>query len=493
MDLRPLQNYIAGQWVDADHSGLLPVENPSTGAIIGNVPLSTAAETQRAIEAAAAAFPAWSRTPVSRRAHYLFALLEHLRKNEEELARSITEENGKSLTDARAEVKRLVENCEVACGMPILQQGAKLIGASDGIDGEVLRLPIGVFGMIAPFNFPGMVPFWFLPYAIAAGNTYVLKPSEQTPLTLQRIGRLIAQTNLPPGVFNLVHGDRVVGEALMDHPQVKGISLVGSTRTCQAVAERCTRNRKRFQAMGGAKNHLVVMPDARVDEVVRNLLSSCFGCAGQRCMAASAIVAVGDDTYDAVCQRLVDAARRVIVGNPLDPAVAEEPMLMGPVISAKALAFVHEMIDTGIREGARLVLDGRAVQVAGAEKGHFIGPTIFTNVKPGMAIHRTEIFGPVVVVLRAASFDDAVAILNGHAYGNGASIYSQNGYWVRRFKLEVDCGMIGVNVGIPAPVAHMPFGGMKASQFSQIKAQGRAVIDFFTESKVITERYWTEV
>ena len=492
MDLRPLQNHIAGQWVDAEHSGLLPVENPSTGAIIGHVPLSTVGETHRAIEAAASAFPAWSRTPVSRRAQYLFALLELLRKSEEEIARSITEENGKSLTDARAEVKRLVENCEVACGMPVLQQGAKLIGASDGIDGEVLRLPIGVFGMIAPFNFPGMVPFWFLPYAIAAGNTYVLKPSEQTPLTMQRIARLIAQTNLPPGVFNLVHGDRAVGEALMDHPQVKGVSLVGSTRTCQAVAERCTRNRKRFQAMGGAKNHLVVMPDARVEEVVRNLLSSCFGCAGQRCMAASAIVAVGDATYDAVCQRLLEAARRVIVGNPLDPAVAEEPMLMGPVISAKALAFVHEMIDTGVCEGARLALDGRGVRVAGAEKGHFIGPTIFTEVKPGMAIHRTEIFGPVVVVLRAGSFDEAVSILNGHAYGNGASIYSQNGYWVRRFKLEVECGMIGVNVGIPAPVAHMPFGGMKASQFSQIKAQGRAVIDFFTEPKVITERYWTE-
>jgi malonate-semialdehyde dehydrogenase (acetylating)/methylmalonate-semialdehyde dehydrogenase len=492
MDLRPLQNHIAGQWVDAEHSGLLPVENPSTGAIIGQVPLSTTAETHRAIEAAASAFPGWSRTPVSRRAQYLFALLELLRKSEEEIARSITEENGKSLTDARAEVKRLVENCEVACGMPVLQQGAKLIGASDGIDGEVLRLPIGVFGMIAPFNFPGMVPFWFLPYAIAAGNTYVLKPSEQTPLTMQRIARLIAQTNLPPGVFNLVHGDRTVGEALMDHPQVKGLSLVGSTRTCQAVAERCTRNRKRFQAMGGAKNHLVVMPDARVEEVVRNLLSSCFGCAGQRCMAASAIVAVGDATYDAVCQRLLEAARRVIVGNPLDPAVAEEPMLMGPVISAKALAFVHEMIEAGVREGARLALDGRGVQVAGAEKGHFIGPTIFTEVKPGMAIHRTEIFGPVVVVLRAGSFDEAVSILNGHAYGNGASIYSQNGYWVRRFKLEVECGMIGVNVGIPAPVAHMPFGGMKASQFSQIKAQGRAVIDFFTEPKVITERYWAE-
>lgn len=492
MDLSPLQNYIAGRWVDAATSGILPVENPSTTDIIASVPLSTVEETHRAIDAAVAAFPAWSRTPVARRAQYLFALLEHLRGSEEELARSITEENGKSLTDARAEVKRLVENCEVACGMPILQQGHKLIGASDGIDGEVLRLPIGVFGMIAPFNFPGMVPFWFLPYAIAAGNTYVLKPSEQTPLTMQRITRLIAQIGLPPGVFNLVHGDRVVAEALMDHPSVRGVSLVGSTRTCQAVAERCTRNRKRFQAMGGAKNHLVVMPDARVDEVVRNLLSSCFGCAGQRCMAASAIVAVGEATYQAVCQRLVEAAGRVVVGNPLDPAVAEEPMLMGPVISAKALAFVHEMIETGVREGARLAVDGRGVRVAGAGKGHFIGPTIFTDVTPGMAIHRTEIFGPVVVVLRAATFDDAVSILNGHAYGNGASIYSQNGYWVRRFKLEVDCGMIGVNVGIPAPVAHLPFGGMKASQFSQIKAQGRAVVDFFTEPKVITERYWPE-
>ncbi len=494
MDSRPLQNYIAGSWVDAEHSGILPVENPSTGSVLAAVPLSTAAETHRAVDAAAAAFPAWSRTPVSRRVQYLFALLELLRKNEEDIARSITEENGKSLTDARAEVKRLVENCEVACGMPVLQQGSKLIGASDGIDGEVLRLPIGVFAMIAPFNFPGMVPFWFFPYAIASGNTYVLKPSEQTPLTMQRIAGLVAQTQLPPGVFNLVHGDRVVGEALMDHPQVKGVSLVGSTRTCQAVAERCTRNRKRFQAMGGAKNHLVVMPDARVDEVVRNLLSSCFGCAGQRCMAASAIVAVGDATYEAVCQRLVEAAKKVIVGNPLDPAIAEEPMLMGPVISGKALAFVHEMIETGVREGARLTLDGRSVRVtgAGADKGHFIGPTVFTDVQPGMAIHRTEIFGPVVVVLRAGSFDEAVSILNGHAYGNGASIYSQNGYWVRRFKLEVDCGMIGVNVGIPAPVAYLPFGGMKASQFSQIKAQGRAVIDFFTEPKVITERYWPE-
>jgi malonate-semialdehyde dehydrogenase (acetylating)/methylmalonate-semialdehyde dehydrogenase len=337
-----------------------------------------------------------------------------------------------------------------------------------------------------------MVPFWFLPYAIAAGNTYVLKPSEQTPLTMQRVTRLIHDAGFPPGVFNLVHGDSTVANALMEHPQVQGVSLVGSTRTCRAVAEKCVRHKKRFQAMGGAKNHLVVMPDTRQDEVIRNLLSSCFGCAGQRCMAASAIVAVGEATYTQLCSRLVEACRDVIAANPLDPAVADHPMVMGPVISAKAREFIHAMIETGIGEGAHLALDGRGVQPTGCSGGHFVGPTVFTEVRPGMAIHATEIFGPVVVVLRAGDFDEAVRILNEHPYGNGASIYTQSGYWARRFKLEVQCGMIGVNVGIPAPVAHLPFGGMKASQFSDIKAQGRAVIDFFTERKVITERYWPE-
>jgi malonate-semialdehyde dehydrogenase (acetylating)/methylmalonate-semialdehyde dehydrogenase len=258
------------------------------------------------------------------------------------------------------------------------------------------------------------------------------------------------------------------------------------------VAEKCARNKKRFQAMGGAKNHLVVMPDARMDEVIRNLLSSCFGCAGQRCMAASAIVAVGPDTHDRLCERLLAACRKVIVANPLDPAVAEEPMLMGPVISTRAKETICGLIETGIREGATLAIDGRGVQVPGCEGGHFLGPTVFTDVRPGMMIHQTEIFGPVVVVLRADTFDEAVRILNDHPYGNGASIYTQNGYWARRFKLEVECGMIGINVGIPAPVAHLPFGGMKMSQFSDIKAQGRAVIDFFTERKVVTERYWPE-
>ncbi|MBX3744663.1 MAG: CoA-acylating methylmalonate-semialdehyde dehydrogenase [Verrucomicrobiae bacterium] len=491
-EFTPLKNYIGGQWSDAECSGTLPIENPSTGALLGVVPLSTPAEVARAVAAADTAFPTWSRTPGSRRAEYLFRLLERLRADEESLARSITGENGKSLPDARAEMKRLIENCEVACGLPVLQQGDKLIGAAEGIDGEVLRLPIGVFAMAGPFNFPGMVPFWFLPYAIAAGNTFVVKPSEQTPLTLQRIAGHFHAVGLPAGVVNVIHGDRTVVETLIDHPRVRGLSLVGSSRTARAVATRCAAAGKRFQAMGGAKNHLVVMPDARVDEAVRNMISSCFGCAGQRCMAASAIVAVGREVHDQVCRQLVQACTHVTVANPLDPAVANDPMVIGPVISAKARQFVLEMIETGVREGAELLADGRHVRVPGAEQGHFIGPTVFRGVRPGMAIHRTEIFGPVVVVLEAASFEEAVAIINQHEYGNGASIYTRSGYWARRFKLEVECGMIGVNVGIPAPVAHLPFGGMRGSQFSDIKAQGRAVIDFYTEPRIVTERFWPE-
>jgi malonate-semialdehyde dehydrogenase (acetylating)/methylmalonate-semialdehyde dehydrogenase len=487
-----LKNYVAGRWTDAERSGTLPVENPSTGDVLAHVPLSTPAEVHRAVAAAADAFPAWSRTPASRRADYLFGLLERLRADEEILARCITQENGKSLPDARAEVKRLIENCEVAYGSPVLQQGDKLIGASEGIDGEVIRVPLGVFAMAGPFNFPGMVPFWFLPYAVAAGNTFVVKPSEQTPLTLQRIVQYLHDVQLPAGVVNLVNGDRTVVEALIDHPAVKGFSLVGSSRTARSVAERCARAGKRFQAMGGAKNHLVVMPDARIDEAVRNMISSCFGCAGQRCMAASAIVTVGDATHRKVCEQLAAATREVKVANPLDPRIAGESMVVGPVISEKARQFILKMIDTGVQEGAELLVDGRGVKVDGCEQGHFIGPTIFAAVQPGMSIHRTEIFGPVVVVLKAESFEDAVRIINRHEYGNGASIYTQSGHWARRFKLEVECGMIGINVGIPAPVAHLPFGGMKASQLSDIKAQGKSVLHFFTEEKIVTERFWPE-
>lgn len=492
MSVRVVKNYVFGEWVEPDSSGFLDVENPSTADVIGSVPLSTTAEVDRAVQAAVAAFPEWSQTPVARRIEPLRILAELLRANEEKVARTLTEEMGKSLPDARAEMKRAFENCDVACGMPTLLQGDKLIGASFDIDGEVLRLPIGVFAMIAPFNFPAMVPFWFLPYAIAAGNTFVLKPSEQVPLTMALITELIDETGLPPGVFGLVNGDRVVAEGFIADPRIQGVSFVGSTRVCRQIAEGCAKAGKRFQAMGSAKNHLVVMPDAKLDEVIRNMVTSCYGCAGQRCMASSAIVAVGDETYQTVCERFVAESKQVIVADPLDPKVADEATVMGPVVSAKAKGFILEMVETGIREGATLALDGRDLVVPGCENGYFVGPTVFTDVRPGMKIHETEIFGPVVVILKADSLDEAISIINDHQYGNGASIYTQNGYWARKFKLETLAGMIGVNVGIPAPVSYLPFGGMKASQFADIKAQGKAIVDFYTESKIITERYWPE-
>lgn len=489
---RTARNYVQGAWVEARATSFLDVPNPATGEVIAQTPLGDATDAVAAIEAAAAAFVRWRRTPAARRVEPLLQLARLLRENEEKIARTITLEMGKSLADSRAEVRRTIENVDVACSAPMLQQGDKLIGASQDIDGEVLRVPRGVYTVIPPFNFPAMVPFWFVPYAIATGNTVVIKPSERVPLTMQLITELIAQTELPPGVFNLVNGGEAVAHAFMTHPQVAGVSMVGSSRVARIVAETCAREGKRFQAMGGAKNHLVVMPDAKLSEVVRNMTTSCYGCAGQRCMASSAIVAVGDDTYRNVCDAFVAASRRVLVANPLDPAVAEEPMLMGPVISAKAKEFILGMIATGVAEGAKLAYDRRHVTVPGSEGGFYVGPVVFTDVRPGMTIHRTEIFGPVAVILRAASLDEAIGIINAHRYGNGASIYTQNGYWARRFKLEAQAGMIGVNVGIPAPVAMLPFGGTKDSLYSETKSQGRTVFNFFVEEKIVTERYWPE-
>ena len=487
-----LRNHIGGRFLEPARADWLPVENPATGAVLGEVPLSGSDDVAAAVAAAKAAFPAWAAAPADKRVAPLFALESLMRQRREQLVRTLVEENGKSIPDARAEIDRTLENVQVACGMPILQQGDKLVGAAPGIDGEVLRLPIGVFAMIAPFNFPAMVPFWFLPYAVATGNTFVVKPSELVPGTMQLLMEWLAEAGLPAGVVNLVNGDRGVSEALIAHPDVAGISVVGRSATCQAIASACVAANKRFQAMGGAKNHLVVMPDAKLDEAVRNMITSGYGCAGQRCMASSAIVAVGGSHYADVVEQFVAASKQVKVADPLDPAVANEAMVMGPVISARSRSFIHEMIDTGVKEGARLLLDGRDIAVKGRERGHFVGPTVFADVTPGMQVHQTEIFGPVQVMLRADTLDDAIAIINRHPYGNGASIYTQNGYYARRFKMETQAGMIGVNVGIPAPVASLPFGGMKASQFSHIKAQGKSIVSFFTQEKIVTERYWPE-
>jgi malonate-semialdehyde dehydrogenase (acetylating)/methylmalonate-semialdehyde dehydrogenase len=492
VSVQHLRNYVNGEWYEPRDCGWLDVENPSTGAVIARTPLSGAADVAAAVAAAKQAFPAWSRTPADRRVEPLFRLAALVRDNRETLARSIVEENGKSLPDARAEIDRTLENVETACGMPVLQQGDKLIGAAPGIDGEVLRLPVGVFAVVPPFNFPAMVPFWFIPYAVATGNTVVVKPSELVPCTMRFLAEYAERSGLPKGVLNLVNGDKGVVRALLDHPDVAGVSFVGRTETCRIIVEGCSRTNKRFQAMGGAKNHLVVMPDARMDEAIRNMITSGYGCAGQRCMASSAIVCVGERTYEGVSDAFVRASRDVIVADPLDPKVAKTPMVMGPVISAKARDFILSMIDAGVKEGATLALDGRGVTVPGRERGHFLGPTVFTDVRPGMAIHRTEIFGPVQVILRAGTLDEAIRIINEHPYGNGASIYTQNGFHARRFKLEAQAGMIGVNVGIPAPVACLPFGGTKSSQFSHVKAQGRSIVRFFTEEKIVTERYWPE-
>jgi malonate-semialdehyde dehydrogenase (acetylating)/methylmalonate-semialdehyde dehydrogenase len=487
-----LNHYINGQFAPSPESMFLNVENPGNGEVITQVPLSTRKQVGQAVSAAQSAFTVWRHTPVSKRVSYLYKLVQLLRENEDQISRTLVLEMGKSLPDAYAEMKRVFENIETACGMPMLQQGDKAIGCASGIDGEVLRLPLGVFGIISPFNFPAMVPFWFLPYAIATGNTCVVKVSEQVPGTMSLIAKYIDQTGLPAGVFNLVHGDKTAAAALLDHPLVKGVSFVGSSQIAKLVAEKCAQTNKRCQAMGGAKNHLVVMPDTKINEVVRNMIVSCFGCAGQRCMAASAIVTVGQETHQLICEQLIAAAKKLTVANPLDSKVLNDATAVGPVISAAAKERILGLIQEGVDEGATLALDGRNITVLDGQAGHYVGPTIFTDVKPGMKIHQTEIFGPVVVIINANTLDEAIEIINNHPYGNGASIYTQNGHWAREFKLNVECGMIGVNVGIPAPVAYLPFGGMKQSIFSNTKAQGKAVIDFYTEQKIITERYWPE-
>ncbi|MDP6360992.1 MAG: CoA-acylating methylmalonate-semialdehyde dehydrogenase, partial [Planctomycetota bacterium] len=477
MKPKKVGNYVNGRWLEPKGHKLLDIENPSTGDILGQVQLSTAEDVDIAVRAARAAFCDWSKTPVTRRVDCLYSLRELLKQNEEEISRTLVAEMGKSLPDARAEMKRAGQNIEAACGMPILQQGDKMIGCAGGIDGEVLHLPVGVFAAITPFNFPAMAPFWFIPYALATGNTFVLKPSEQVPLTMELITGYIDQTGLPPGVFNLVNGDKTAATALIDHPDVNGLSFVGKSSIARLVAEKCAASNKRYQAMGSAKNHLVVMPDYNhTDALIRNMSTSCYGCAGQRCMASSAIIAVGDEMYQTLCERFVSDSKAFVVANPLDPSVADEPRLTGPVISAAAKEFILKMIDKGIEEGATLALDGRGIEVPGCEQGHFVGPTVFTDVKPGMEIHKTEIFAPVVVILKADALDEAIQIINDHQYANACSIYTQNGHYARKFKLEARCGMIGVNVGVPAPVPFLPFGGMDASMISDIKMQGRSAV-----------------
>ncbi|WP_437776413.1 CoA-acylating methylmalonate-semialdehyde dehydrogenase [Sorangium sp. So ce1097] len=482
--MRVLENFIGGAWSRASGKTHLEVKNPATGEALAEVPLSTAADVDAAVKAAQAAFPGWSATPPVQRARYLFKLREIFDAHRDEIAAICTSEHGKTLSEARNDFGRGIENVEHAAGIPALLMGQGLEDVASGIDCHTIRQPLGVFAAITPFNFPPMVPLWFLPYAIATGNTFVLKPSEQAPLSQQRIFELIEQVGLPPGVVSLVHGGRDVVNAFCAHPDIAGVSFVGSSAVARHVYKSAAAAGKRVQALGGAKNFLVVMPDADRQRAVANVAESIFGCSGQRCLAGSVVVCVGD-THEAVREALVRHAKAIVLGDGSKPGVT-----MGPVISAAHRDRVISYIDKGVSEGATLLLDGRDAKVEGYPHGNWVGPTVFDDVRPGMVIATEEIFGPVACLMRARDLDEAIAIANLSEYGNAASIYTSSGRAAREFQHRVAAGMVGVNVGVAAPMAFFPFGGQKGSFFGDLKAHGPTAIDFYTERKIVITRWF---
>jgi malonate-semialdehyde dehydrogenase (acetylating) / methylmalonate-semialdehyde dehydrogenase len=484
---RLLDNYIAGRWTPATAATeVLDVTNPATGEVLARVPLSGAADLDAAVRAAREALPEWRAFSTIARARKLFELRERLNARAEELARSVTTEMGKTIGDARAEVARMIEMVECACAIPTTMQGRVLEDVSRNIDAETIRQPVGVCAAIVPFNFPAMVPFWFLPFAIACGNTFVLKPSEQVPLTQQLAFEELDALGLPAGVVNLVNGGREVVEGILDHPGIDAVSFVGSAPVARIVYERSAKAGKRVQALGGAKNHMVVMPDAVLDQTVDGIIGSSFGAAGQRCMAGSVVVTVGD-AHKQLMPALIEATRGLSVGDGI-----EESSDVGPVISCAARDRIAAWIERGVSDGAKLVVDGRG---AGGDTvnahGAYIGPTILDDVTPEMDIAQEEVFGPVLSVIRATTLDEAIEIVNRSRFGNGTSIFTESGASVRRYRHEVQAGMIGVNIGVAAPVAFFPFSGWKDSFLGDLHAHGTDAVEFFTRKKTVTSRYFS--
>ncbi len=478
------KQYIGGQWCDAAASGVFDVTNANTGEAIAKTPLSGPADIGQAVAAAAGAFPKWAATPVGQRAQVMFRYKALLEAHIEELGRIMTVEHGKTLAEAIGEMRRGIEVVDLACGMPMLLKGQTLDALGGGVDYQTVRYPIGVCAGITPFNFPGMIPHWMFPIALACGNTFVLKPSQQTPLTAIRCVELLHEAGLPAGVLNLVHGAKEAAEAILAHPKVRGVSFVGSTPVAHAIYKRGAEQGKRIQAAGGAKNHFVVMPDAPMELVVQNIISSAFGCAGERCMAVANVIAVGG-AEEQFLQALREAARALKVGR----SDEDPPSDMGPLVSAEHLERVKGYIQTGVDEGARILEDGRGRGVDGAPGGFWIGPTIFDQVQPEYAIAQEEIFGPVLCVLRSQNLDGAIEIINKNQYGNAACLYTTHGPSARKFRAAVDPGMIGINVGVPAPVAFFPFSGWKQSFFGDLHIQGDEAIAFYTQQKVILTRW----
>jgi malonate-semialdehyde dehydrogenase (acetylating) / methylmalonate-semialdehyde dehydrogenase len=482
---RLLDNYVGGAWTPATASDALDVTNPATGETLARVPLSGASDLDAAVRAAREALPVWRAVSVIERARRLFALREGLVARHEDLARSVTAEMGKTIGDARAEVARMIEMVEAATAVPTTMQGRILEDVARNVDCETIRQPVGVCAAIVPFNFPAMVPFWFLPFAIGCGNTFILKPSEQVPLTQQIAFEVLDGLDLPAGVVNLVNGGREIVEGILDHEGIDAVSFVGSAPVAKIVYERAAKTGKRVQALGGAKNHMVVMPDAVIDKTVAGLVGSAFGAAGQRCMAGSVVVTVGD-AHERLLPALVAATEKLTVGDGSDAATD-----VGPVVSCEARDRIKEWIDRGVADGATLVVDGRAVD-GGNPDGAFVGPTILDGVTPGMDIAQEEVFGPVLVVVRAESLDEATAIVNASRFGNGTSIFTENGAAVRRYRHDVEAGMVGVNIGVAAPVAFFPFSGWKDSFLGDLHAHGGDAVEFFTKKKTVTSRWFSD-
>ena len=489
-----LRNYIDGDWVESEGE-TLDVVNPATLKTLATVPISTADEFDDAVQAAQIAFHDWRRTPPVARARCLMRLRDLMEENFEELSRVQTQEHGKTIDESRGETRRGIEMVEVAAGIPSLMMGNNLEDIASGIDEYLIRQPLGVFGLIGPYNFPFMVPLWFAPFAVATGNTIVLKPSSEDPISQVKIVELAEEAGIPDGVWNVVHGGRTVVSAMLDHPDIKGVCFVGSTPVAKEVIyPRCGQTGKRVVAQGGAKNFALVMPDADIERTVASCMTSFFGNAGQRCLANANLVMVGEGLsqreFDTFYQRVVDAFVRVAsgitIGNGLDEAVQ-----MGPLRDVEKKQRIVSYIEKGIAEGAGLLLDGRKFELVGDyPRDAFVGPTVFDGVTPDMVIAQDEIFGPVACMMRAGSLKEAIDMIHANPFGNAASIFTGSGKWAREFQYEVQCGNIGVNIGIVAPMAFFPFSGMKDSFFGTLHGQGQDSIRFFTESKVVIQRWF---
>ncbi|WP_394173747.1 CoA-acylating methylmalonate-semialdehyde dehydrogenase [Guptibacillus hwajinpoensis] len=476
-----LKNFVNGEWVSSTSNNSLEVPNPATEENMAYVPLSSKVDVSLAVSAAEKAFQTWSKVPVPKRARILFAYHALLVKHHEDLAELVVKENGKSYKEAYGEVLRGIECVEFATGAPTLMMGDNLSTIAESIDSEMYRYPVGVVGGITPFNFPMMVPHWMFPLAIACGNTFVLKPSERTPILANRIAELLTEAGLPNGVFNIVHGAHEVVNGLIEHEEVKAISFVGSQPVAKYVYEQSASRGKRVQALSGAKNHHIVMPDADLDKAVQQVISSTFGSAGQRCMACSAVVIIGSG--EKFISKLKEKADELKLGNGLD-----EEVLLTPVIRNSHREKVLGYIQKGIEEGASLIRDGR-MEMESQEKGHFLGPTIFDEVTPDMTIAKEEIFAPVLSLLHADTLNEALGILKKSRYGNGATIYTKDAGAIRKFREEADAGMLGVNVGVPAPMAFFPFSGWKDSFYGDLHANGKDGVNFYTRRKMITTRF----